>query len=103
MGKGKVASQCSHAAVACYKELMQKNPEVINLWETLGQPKVVLQVETETELEDLRTHAKSLGISSCIIHDAGRTQIKPNSATVVGIGPGPRSIIDQITGHLKLY
>lgn len=103
MSKGKVASQCSHAAVSCYKKLIHQYPEIIELWEFCGQPKVVLQVETETELKNLYAHAKSLGIISSIIHDAGRTQVSPNSTTVVGIGPGPKSIIDQITGHLKLY
>ncbi|KAG4300550.1 hypothetical protein PCK1_003191 [Pneumocystis canis] len=68
-----------------------------------GQPKIVLQVETEAEFRTLYSRAKSLGITSCMIHDAGRTQIEPNSATVIGIGPGPKSVIDQITGHLKLY
>ncbi|KAG4304870.1 hypothetical protein PORY_001545 [Pneumocystis oryctolagi] len=103
MGKGKVASQCSHAAISCYKKLIHQNPEAIKTWEAFGQPKIVLQTETETELKDLHTHAESLRITSCIIRDAGRTQIKPNSATVIGIGPGPRSVIDQVTGHLKLY
>ncbi|KAG5438817.1 hypothetical protein PCANB_002537 [Pneumocystis canis] len=103
MGKGKVASQCSHAAISCYKKLIHKNPKIIKFWEAYGQPKIVLQVKTETEFKNLYIHAKSLGITSCIIRDAGRTQIEPNSTTVIGIGPGPKSIIDQITGHLKLY
>ncbi|EMR08568.1 peptidyl-tRNA hydrolase [Pneumocystis murina B123] len=103
MGKGKVASQCSHAAISCYKKLMCQNPKIIKYWELYGQPKIVLQVETKAELEKLHAHANSLGIISCIIHDAGRTQVEPNSVTVIGIGPGPKSIIDQITGYLKLY
>ena len=38
-----------------------------------------------------------------IIHDAGRTQIASGTATVLGIGPGPSSVIDNVSGHLKLY
>ncbi|KTW31567.1 peptidyl-tRNA hydrolase [Pneumocystis carinii B80] len=103
MGKGKVASQCSHAAVSCYKKMMCQNPKIIEYWELHGQPKIVLQAETKAELEKLYAHAKLLGIISCIIHDAGRTQVEPNSVTVIGIGPAPKSTIDQVTGYLKLY
>lgn len=76
---------------------------MLEYWEFYGQPKVVLQVETKAELKELYARAKSLGLISCIIYDAGRTQVEPNSLTVVGIGPGPKSIINQITGCLKLY
>jgi peptidyl-tRNA hydrolase len=44
----------------------------------------------------------SLGVCAKIIHDAGRTQIASGTATVLGVGPGPRSMIDKITGGLKL-
>lgn len=50
----------------------------------------------------LQAQAMSLGLCARIIHDAGRTQIAANSATVLGIGPAPRSVVDQVTKHLKL-
>ena len=34
--------------------------------------------------------------------DAGRTQIAPESKTVLSIGPAPLKAIDEISGHLKL-
>jgi PTH2 family peptidyl-tRNA hydrolase len=71
-------------------------------WEALGQAKVALQVKSEEELELLQAQALSLGLVAHIIHDAGRTQIASGSATVLGIGPAPKSVIDQVTGHLKL-
>jgi peptidyl-tRNA hydrolase len=64
--------------------------------------KVALQVKSEEELEILQAQAVSLGLCARIIHDAGRTQIASGSATVLGIGPAPKSAIDQVTGHLKL-
>ena len=64
--------------------------------------KVALQVKSEEELEILQAQAVSLGLCARIIHDAGRTQIASGSATVLGIGPGPKSMIDQVTRHLKL-
>lgn len=50
----------------------------------------------------LQAQAVSLGLCAQVIHDAGRTQIAAGSATVLGIGPAPKSKIDEVTGHLSL-
>ncbi|KAL8798806.1 MAG: hypothetical protein Q9182_006378 [Xanthomendoza sp. 2 TL-2023] len=106
MGKGKIAAQCSHATLACYRALSSAFPSSLNpvlkQWERTGQAKVVLQAKDEDELQTLQAQALSLGLCAQIIHDAGRTQIASGSATVLGVGPGPKSIIDQVTGGLKL-
>lgn len=90
--------------MACYKHFLKHSPEstILRRWERLGQAKVALQVKSEEELELLQAQAMSLGLVAHIIHDAGRTQIASGSATVLGIGPAPKSVIDQVTGHLKL-
>lgn len=103
MGKGKVAAQCSHAAVSAYKQVQRRNPELLKQWEYCGQPKVVVKTPDEESLAELLTHAKVLGLTVSLIQDAGRTQIEPGSRTVLGIGPGPADLIDKVTGHLKLY
>ncbi|KAM9208751.1 peptidyl-tRNA hydrolase 2, mitochondrial [Dugong dugon] len=103
MGKGKVAAQCSHAAVSAYKQIQRRNPELLKEWEYCGQPKVVVKAPDEETLVELLTHAKMLGLTVSLIQDAGRTQIAPGSWTVLGIGPGPADLIDKVTGHLKLY
>lgn len=103
MGKGKVAAQCSHAAVSAYKQIQRRNPELLKEWEYCGQPKVVVKAPDEETLVELLTHAKVLGLTVSLIQDAGRTQIAPGSRTVLGIGPGPADLIDKVTGHLKLY
>ncbi len=51
----------------------------------------------------LHKKARDLGLISAYIRDAGRTQIAPGSKTVLAIGPGDKAIIDQVSGHLKLY
>jgi peptidyl-tRNA hydrolase, PTH2 family len=63
---------------------------------------VALQVKDEAEMEMLQAKAMSLGLVTEVIADAGRTQIASGSHTVLGIGPAPKSIIDTVTGHLKL-
>ncbi|KAH7090808.1 peptidyl-tRNA hydrolase PTH2-domain-containing protein [Paraphoma chrysanthemicola] len=104
MTKGKIGAQCGHATLACYKHFLKNAPNspILRRWEYLGQAKVALQIKSEEELEMLQAQALSLGLVAHIIHDAGRTQIASGSATVLGIGPAPKSVIDQVTGHLKL-
>ena len=60
-------------------------------------------IDDEASLMDLSALAREAGLTVSVIQDAGRTQIAPGSRTVVGIGPGPIDLIDQVTGHLKLY
>ncbi|XP_068889758.1 peptidyl-tRNA hydrolase 2, mitochondrial [Aphelocoma coerulescens] len=103
MGKGKVAAQCSHAAVSAYKQVRNRNPELLKQWEYCGQPKVVLKAPDEETLVQLLAEAKRLGLTVSLIQDAGRTQIAPGSRTVLGIGPGPADVIDKVSGHLKLF
>ncbi|KAH7382125.1 peptidyl-tRNA hydrolase PTH2-domain-containing protein [Pyrenochaeta sp. MPI-SDFR-AT-0127] len=104
MTKGKIGAQCGHATLACYKHFLRHAPNstILKRWEHMGQAKVALQVKSEEELEILQAQAVSLGIVAHVIHDAGRTQIASGSATVLGIGPAPKGVIDQVTGHLKL-
>ncbi|NXA09203.1 PTH2 hydrolase, partial [Sapayoa aenigma] len=103
MGKGKVAAQCSHAAVSAYRQIQRRNPELLKQWEYCGEPKVVLKAPDEETLVQLLEEAKRLGLTVSLIQDAGRTQIAPGSRTVLGIGPGPVDIIDKVSGHLKLF
>ncbi|XP_024544016.1 peptidyl-tRNA hydrolase 2, mitochondrial [Selaginella moellendorffii] len=62
MGGGKIASQCAHAAVGIYSDLMQRN--------------------------DLKAKAERAGLPTFTIADAGRTQVAAGSKTVLVIGPG---------------
>ncbi|EPY51892.1 aminoacyl-tRNA hydrolase [Schizosaccharomyces cryophilus OY26] len=103
MTKGKIAAQCAHAALACYKLAAATDPELLQLWEVAGQAKITLQGQSEEQLQILQAQAMSLGLSARIVHDAGRTQIASGSATVLGIGPGPVSVINEVTGSLKLF
>ncbi|KAK6528264.1 hypothetical protein TWF281_009511 [Arthrobotrys megalospora] len=102
MTKGKIAAQCGHATLACYKAVSRHAPLVLKRWEYLGQAKIALKVDSEEELLTLQAQAMSLGLVAKVVRDAGRTQIASGSATVLGIGPAPKSVVNQITGHLKL-
>lgn len=109
MGKGKAAAQCSHATLALYKKMMSPasaayNPTMLQRWERgNGQAKITLQVPNQEDMDMLYAQAISLGVNCAIIHDAGRTQIAAGSATVLGLGPAPKVVLDRITLDLKLY
>ena len=103
MGKGKVAAQCAHAAIQCYVAGQESHQQLVGRWAMAGQPKVVVKVNSEEEMKSLYNKAKQLGLICCIIKDAGRTQLAPGTYTVLGVGPGPSTDVDQVSGHLKLY
>ncbi|KAJ2767338.1 hypothetical protein GGI18_005819, partial [Coemansia linderi] len=103
MSKGKIAAQCSHATLGCYKRALKQAPAMLKAWEFTGQAKVTLKCNSEEELADLQKKAQAAGLVAQSICDAGRTQIAAGSRTVLGIGPGPISAVDRVSGHLKLY
>ena len=96
MGKGKAAAQCCHATLSAYKQARRKCPEALRAWECNGQPKVTVKCDNEDDLMLLLTQARSLGLVSAVIADAGRTQIAPGSKTVLAVGPGPGAMVDQV-------
>jgi len=103
MGKGKIAAQCSHAAVMCYQTAHISDPVNLDIWEATGQTKICIKCDGgEGELKILQKKAKALGVVNAIVRDAGHTQVDPGTITVLGLGPAPVSTIDEITSHLKL-
>lgn len=67
-----------------------------------GQPKIALRAANTEELDTLAQRARDLNLCARTIQDAGRTQVAPGSKTILGIGPGPARLINQVTGKLKL-
>ncbi|MGN0098230.1 MAG: peptidyl-tRNA hydrolase Pth2 [Candidatus Methanomethylophilaceae archaeon] len=102
MGKGKIAAQVGHAAVDCALYAEKKDKKAFDAWYNGGQAKVVLKVDSLEELTKYMQEARSYGLHTSMITDAGRTQIEPGSVTCVGIGPASKSDIDKVTGDLKM-
>jgi PTH2 family peptidyl-tRNA hydrolase len=102
MGKGKLAAQVAHAAVASAKEAERRNPKWFNGWWREGQAKIVVKAGSESELTELKRAAEEMGLPNALVTDRGLTQIAPNTITCLGIGPAPARLVDQITGKLKL-
>ncbi|KAF3014438.1 hypothetical protein E8E14_008072 [Neopestalotiopsis sp. 37M] len=107
MTKGKIAAQCSHATLACYKKLAAASSSspggrYLRRWERHGQAKIAVQIKSQEELLELHKRARAMGLTAEYIQDAGRTQIEAGSMTVLGVGPAPKSLVDKVTGGLKL-
>jgi PTH2 family peptidyl-tRNA hydrolase len=100
MGRGKIAAQAAHAAVAA--ALASAGSPDFRAWLRDGEPKVVLKVNGEEELYALAEQAGAAGLPVQVVHDAGRTQVAEGTPTCCAIGPAEASKIDAITGGLSL-
>eukprot|EP01112_Ceratiomyxa_fruticulosa_P022825 TRINITY_DN8490_c0_g1_i1.p1 TRINITY_DN8490_c0_g1~~TRINITY_DN8490_c0_g1_i1.p1 ORF type:complete len:197 (-),score=42.89 TRINITY_DN8490_c0_g1_i1:190-780(-) len=105
MGVGKMCAQCGHSAVGIYS-LMESSSNPIwkdwfLRWENGGAAKIALKCPDVETMHRLEQQARSLGLPTCTIQDLGRTQIPSGSVTVCAIA-GPKSILDTVTGKLKL-
>lgn len=103
MGKGKIAAQCCHAAVGCYKRAKILCPNGLKAWERTGCAKIAVKCPSEDEMmNEILIKAMQAGIPVYFVEDAGRTQIAAGSRTVLGLGPAPVYAFEGITSHLKL-
>jgi len=99
---GEIAAQCSHATIACYRALERKNAKLLRHWERTGQAKIALKGTSEDQLLELKAIAKSLNLCARLIRDEGLTEVAEDTATVLGIGPAPVALVNEVTGKLRL-
>jgi len=102
LSPGKLAAQVAHAAVACTLSTKKNKPDWFNKWQNEGAKKAVVKVERLDDFFPLKEKAEYLGIATNIIEDAGHTEIPQGTKTVLGLGPAPNNLIDQVTGDLSL-
>lgn len=102
LSAGKLAVQVAHAAVSCALLTKQKKSDWFMKWNREGGKKAVVKVSSEEDFYPLKEKADKLGIVTDIVVDAGHTEIPPGTKTVLGLGPAPSNLIDQVTGELSL-
>ena len=102
LSKGKLSAQVAHAAVSCAIKSENNKNKYFSEWFSEGQKKVVLKIDDLDSLLKVFNEAKSVGLTTELIKDAGLTEIPPGTITVLGIGPAPEDEIDKIVGNLKL-
>lgn len=107
MRRGKEIAQAGHAVLGAHNDSMGRwgpiGPDNDEWWYECGQKKVVLKAYSEEELLALAEKADAADIGHYLVRDAGRTEVPPNTPTVLAIGPDYEPAIDRITGHLELY
>jgi PTH2 family peptidyl-tRNA hydrolase len=103
MSCGEIATQVGHAVIGAYQAIIKSTKipwrEDLFQWEDSGTAKIVLQVNSKDELTDLFTKARDQGLNTYLVSDS---QIEMGGYTVCAVGPSKSTVIDKITGHLKL-
>jgi len=126
MRKGKMCAQAAHAAMKVVLDRMlceavsvswppAPYPQFIEMsmiipkngclykWLDGSFTKVVVSVDSEEELLELKQKAENFGILNALIEDAGKTEFHgEKTTTALAIGPEWASKLDPITGDLKL-
>lgn len=98
MSAGKLAAQVSHAVLGAYRA---SAVAALNDWAAGGESTIVLQVPDEAALDRYIDLAKSRGLVTFCVHDAGRTEVASGTKTVGAIGPADADQIDTVTGGLS--
>ena len=104
MGKGKIAAQVSHASLESAIKAKEKNEwnKWFQKWRQAGGKKIIVKVNSEKDLINLKADLQTQNIPHALIKDAGHTQVPPNTKTCLGIGPAPTQKIDPYTKELDL-
>jgi PTH2 family peptidyl-tRNA hydrolase len=126
MPRGKIAAQASHAAVGAvikalydsrleetdfhldvYAYKIRKNAYADSAtkdWLAGEFTKICVCVDSEEELLDVYNKAEEAELNVCLITDNGHTCFNGvPTKTCLAIGPCYSSLVDPITGNLKLY
>jgi PTH2 family peptidyl-tRNA hydrolase len=111
MRKGKMVAQGAHASMRAILELGRHDGDnfVIPLDDRLAPwllgrfKKICVSVNSEAELLGVHEKAKSLGLITALIQDAGLTEFGGvPTYTAVAVGPDREDRVDEVTGTLPL-
>lgn len=102
MTKGKTGAQCAHAAIICFENAFKQRSDLLNAWMSVGQPKIVLRVDSLQQMEEIVKTANERNVIHGVVRDAGKTQVAAGTVTVLGLGPDTVSNIDSLVKHLRL-
>lgn len=125
MRKGKIVAQACHASMKVLLDLMivedvtsddlpdgmsitvrtlpAPSNSPVNQWLEGAFRKICVYVNSEEELEEIYTKACAAGIPCAMIEDRGLTEFNGvPTKTCCAVGPWDDSLVDAITGDLKL-
>lgn len=110
---GKLMAQCAHATLKVFTDkclsklgLVQFQlaySSMLEKWAENGYRKIVVSVKDEEELLTIFKNAEDSKMLCSLVIDNGITEFHGvKTPTAVAIGPDYDSVVDKITGHLKL-
>ncbi len=101
MSIGKVAAQVTHA--------IMRNPN-LEPYEGLidsGHVCITCSIKSEQKLYNLAEKAREAGVPCSIQVDSGRTEVAPNTATAMALGPVHTDegieVLNELTKKLQLF
>jgi len=101
MSPGKMAAQVAHAAV---KASDGSVASLRNAWNEYGfYTKLVLEARDAEHLETIRKYLQDRSITSWLIIDEGRTEIKKHTPTALGVEIIDKDIKGEIFKSFDLY
>ena len=102
MSTGKIAVQAAHAAVTGSELAKERQHDWWEKWYEEGQCKIVVKVDSEKKLLDVKKEAEAENLPTDLIKDRGLTEVPAGTTTCLIIGPAPSTIVDKITGKISL-
>lgn len=83
MSPGKLAAQVAHAAT---KALRESTPKLTAEWDRgAHETKLVMLAEDSDQLLNIQRYLDARGFVTCLVVDEGRTEVRPFSATALGV------------------
>jgi len=103
MKSGKIGAQCGHATIGVYEQIFgkKKYEKMIDDWKSNGQKKICAKLKDDGEMNLIISKLVDNGIAHYTVVDAGRTQVKSGSRTVLAVIDYENKL-NQITNNLKL-
>lgn len=101
LSKGKLAVQACHASLGAYQIASKKYAWETKAWLNQGGKKAVVYVSSRAALFRLKDKIPRK-VPAYVVHDAGKTHLKPGTLTCMGLGPFDSEVLDKYTGKLKL-
>ncbi len=105
MSPGKLAAQVGHGVqyVLTRLQYTESQEEDLTLWKAGSSAKIVLAVESLAQFTQLKETLAASPIPYAVVIDEGRTEIEPNTETLLALSALPRSRAVPLVGYLPLY
>lgn len=100
MGAGKIAAQIAHASLGLYSQLFwdgsNEQREHLQAWDETNAKKNIYKASGLDKIKQIESILKKNKIYTKMIADAGRTQIKAGSITVMASMPIPLNRLNEL-------